>query len=111
MKKIQEQIKNIKTFFYSMVSSNYNNQKFQSTLWDKIFCSKKEQYERYLDRTSFLSRSDVMFLDRLRNGVQFGNIEFGKCFRNIIFVHIIGVGLVWLFFYCISGGGNLFGGN
>lgn len=35
---------------YININQNYRGETFKVSLWDKIFCSKEEQYQRWLDK-------------------------------------------------------------
>lgn len=54
-----------------------------------------------------LSRSDVLFLDRLRNGVTFDNFDFFRAFWQGGIVIIIGIATLWCLVFFTTGR-NLF---
>ena len=54
-----------------------------------------------------LSRSDVLFLDRLRNGVTFDNFDFFRAFWQGGIAIIIGVATLWCLVFFTTGR-NLF---
>lgn len=59
------------------------------------------------NKKPLLSRSDVLFLDRLRNGATFDNFDFFRAFWQGGIAIIIGVATLWCLVFFTTGR-NLF---